>query len=213
MKYLYLLAFFLILTHCNKQNRPNPSWLDRPSNKNNPPNSNAAGINQLKWSGSIKITGARKYQDLLQLYGICNVMTWNYGDFKCSKWDSSALVELVFTKESLPADVELKIIPQADSESRNPYFRPSQILSMRGTANFRRRQHGLKARLSHFSGRIGGGFPVIIQSKRGTPKEQKITIDIFYGGQAHKNTKIGEVSLENLSKPVFSSEQQVSQGR
>ena len=211
MKYLILFSCLLFSVHC-KQDVPRPNPVS-PRIKDNPGDSNREEHQKRRWSGSLTISNTEVYHDLLQAHGICEIFTWNFGHAKCKKWDSTAYVELIFKKDSLPSSVELKITPQLETAS-NPYFRPSQIIAVEGDADHAG-DYGFQARLSRSLARSGsvGGFFVIVKSESGTPVERLLSVDIFYGGRAHEDVKIGTLSLENPSKPVSTSDTRITPGR
>ena len=213
MKYLILFSCFLFLVHCQQnvsRSRVNPV---QHRNHDNPDDSNREEQQNRRWSGSLTISNTEVYHHLLQAHGICETLTWSLGNAKCKKWDSTAYVELIFKKDSLPSSVDLKITPQLETVS-NPYFRPSQIIAVTGDADHTG-DYGFQARLSQHlarSGPVGGSF-VIVKSESGTPVERLLSVDIFYGGRAHEDVKIGTLSLENPSKPVSTSDTQITPGR
>ena len=218
MKYLMLfICFFLI--HCGQQSQNSSvktSTGQRGIQQTSPADTGtghrSTHQNQ-RWTGSLKISNTTIYQDFLQANGICDTLTWNVGNGRCGKWDSTADVELIFEKNSLPSSVELRITPHSETSS-NPYFQSPHIISVKGEANAD--NHGFQARLSEYSARFGSAgsnFSIIIQSEEGTPEERIINMDIFYGGRAHQDIKIGTLNLENQSKPVSTSDPQVTPGR
>ncbi len=207
MKYLILFSFLFFLVHC-QQGAPR-SVVVQPRN----PDDSKRTQKDQRWSGSLTISNTEVYHNLLQAHGVCEIFTWNFGHAKCKKWDSTASVELIFKKDSLPSEVELNIIPQLETVS-DPYFRPSQIIAVKGDADHAG-DYGFQARLSRYLARSGpvGGIFVIIKSEDGTPVERILNVDIFYGGRAHEDVKIGNLSLENPSKPVSTSDTRITPGR
>ena len=209
---MLFICFFLI--HCSQQNQRSGVPPIRRDNQGNPVDRN--NVNQSRrWSGSLEISNANVYHDFLQGNGVCDVYTWNVGNAKCEKWDATADVELIFEKNSLPSPVELRITPRLDTSS-NPYFQSPQIIAVKGEANHAGDNYGFQAHLSQYSARsgsVGSGFSVIIESEEGTPEERIINMDIFYGGRAHQDVRIGALSLENPSKPVSLNDEQLIPGR
>ena len=215
MKYLMLfICFFLI--HCSQQRR-SPSAAGPMVQRDHQGAPTAADHRNARqnqrWIGSLKTSNTTIYQEFLQANGVCDTMTWNMGNSRCGKWDSTADVELIFEKNSLPSSVELRITPHLETSS-NPYFQAPHIIAVKGEANAD--DHGFQARLSEYSARfgsMGSNFFVIIKSEEGTPEERIINMDIFYGGRVHQDVRIGALSLENPSKPVSTSDRRVTPGR
>jgi len=218
MKYLvFFICFFLI--HCN-QKKSNPSGVSPdPAQPATVQTTNLTPSNvnhSQRWFGSLSISNTNIYRDFLQAYGICDGFTWNVGTAKCDKWDSSADVELIFEQGVLPSPVELKITPLLETSSDPYFFQPQHNIVMKGEANLADDNYGFQAYLSEHSARFGAlrtNFSVIIKSKGGTPEERIINMDIFYGGQAHQDVRIGNLDLENSSKPVSTSDMQLTPGR
>ena len=215
MKYLMLfICFFLI--HCDQQKHSSAGDPTVQRDHQRPPTgTDRRGIHQSqRWIGSLKTSNTTIYQEFLQANGICDTLTWNVGNGRCGKWDSTADVELIFEKNSLPSPVELRITPHLETSS-NPYFQASHIIAVKGEAN-NAGDYGFQARLSEYSARFGSmrsNFSVIIKSEEGTPEERIINMDIFYGGRVHQDVRIGALSLENPSKPVSTSDERVTPGR
>ena len=214
MKYLILFTVVLFFVCCSQKRDPYRTPGVGNYNPKNSDRSNTNTSQNYRWSGSLNISNIELYRDFLQAHGICDRLTWNVGDAKCEKWDSTANVELIFKEDSLPSTIELKIAPQLET-AVNPYFRPSQIIALEGDADYLSNQYGFQARLSRYLARSGavGGFSIIVKSEDGTPDERILNMDIFYGGQAHRDVQIGTLNLENPSKPVSASDTQVTPGR
>ena len=176
--------------------------------------------NFITWKGVLDLNGVENYHSLLRAQGRCDPCSWkNAGAYSCNRFNSGALLEVIFEKNELPSPITLRIMPVYRGTGWNAHFsagfcsaahpNPTAPLVYKGTAKYTNNYRGFQARFHNtaqaFTGRAGLGY-VIVKSEYGLPEDQRdLELDFYYGGSASDNNEIGTAQLTHPNSESTSS--------
>ncbi len=163
------------------------------------------------WKGTLEIDGVENYHSLLREQGRCDPCSWkNAGAYSCNRFNSGALVELIFEKDEFPSPVTLRIMPIYRGTGWNASFSagfcnnvhpsPTAPLVYKGTAKYTNNYNGFQVRFHKTAGDFGHGQAglgyVIVKSEYGLPVDQEgLELTFYYGGSSNDNNEMGTADL------------------
>lgn len=210
-KYLFYFGFcllFFAFISCHLDDKTDTSGT-RPVHPPGSSTSTTEDKQSLIWEGPIEFERSSKYRNLLRDYRRCDHCTNYIGPYDCTNFDSRADVKIQFEKADLPSKVTVTIQPYSERKLNiiEAYIgacsgitiSPLHPIQLVGKADPLNNYDGFYLRLTGRTNFGNSGLgSVIIKSENTNPLEDGVLdVDIYYGGSAHNNFKIGTADLKN----------------
>ena len=163
---------------------------------------------QPEWTGLLEIHNLKKYHSLLRGQRRCDTCSHAKGNLSCNRFRGTASIKVTFTKEELPAEATLTIIPVRGQSWGSFYFgactwrhpNPTAPLLFKGKAKYINDYGGFYIRFHKSSdvfGQASLGY-IILKSEYSLPEDRStLDVTLYFGSSDRDNNEMGTAELNH----------------